>query len=314
MCSLTASEVSPSYRSGSHAALCRRAGGIPRIQREVDDLGPGFGEAGAVSVDDDRERLGATFDRAGELYQRARPEYPEALYDYLLDVTQLPAGARLLEVGCATGKATLPLARRGFSITCVEPGAALAAVARTNLAGLAVEVAEARFEDWVLVGGPYAMVFAATAWHWVDPTVRYRKAAEVLEPRGYLALWGAGHVFPYNGDPFFEELQEIYDEIGESLPSGAILPRPQELEDDCDEIESSGLFQVVDVRQFDWETVYDASGYIDLLNTFSGHIAMHDWQRDRLYGEIRRRLAARPDGLLRRHWGGVLQIARRLAV
>jgi hypothetical protein len=48
-----------------------------------------------------------------------------------------------------------------------------------------------------------------------------------------------------------------------------------------------------------------------LLDTFSGHIAMEQWQRDRLYGEIRRRLAERPDGTLRRHWGSVLQVARR---
>lgn len=33
--------------------------------------------------------------------------------------------------------------------------------------------------------------------------------------------------------------------------------------------------------------------------------------RDRLYGEIRRRLATRPDGRLRRHWGAVLHVARR---
>jgi hypothetical protein len=66
-----------------------------------------------------------------------------------------------------------------------------------------------------------------------------------------------------------------------------------------------------DKAQYDWETIYDADGYIDLLNTFSGHIAMQDWQRDRLYGEVRRRLAERPDGRLRRHWGGVLHIARR---
>jgi hypothetical protein len=38
---------------------------------------------------------------------------------------------------------------------------------------------------------------------------------------------------------------------------------------------------------------------------------MAGWQRDRLYGEIRRRLAARPDGKVRRHWGAVLQIAAR---
>jgi SAM-dependent methyltransferase len=259
----------------------------------------------------DRERLGGTFDRARDLYQRARPEYPTALFERLLEVTQLRPGARLLEVGCATGTATRPLAQRGFRITCVEPGPTLAAAARRNLAGFDVEVVNTRFEDWSLLGAPFDMVFAATAWRWVDPEVRYRKAAEALRPDGYLAFWSAGHVVPEDGDPFFLEIQEVYDEIGEGLPSDTPLPRPGELDDDRSEIEASGLFEVLDISQFDWEAVYDADGYIDLLNTFSGHIAMQDWQRQRLYGEIRRRLAARPDGRLRRHWGGVLHIAQR---
>jgi SAM-dependent methyltransferase len=266
---------------------------------------------GHVSEEHERERLAATFDQAADRYQRARPDYPEALFDRIIEVTGLSPGARLLEVGCATGKATLPLARRGFRITCVEPGAALAAACRGNLSGLDVEVVEARFEDWRPAGRRFDLVFAATAWHWVDPAVGYRRAAEALRPGGFLAVWAAHHVIPYDGDPFFEDLQEVYDEIGESLPAGATVPRPQELDDDRAEIEASGLFEVVDVRQYDWETTYDAEGYIDLLHTFSGHIAMQDWQRDRLFGEIRRRLARRPDGLLRRHWGGVLHIARR---
>jgi hypothetical protein len=65
------------------------------------------------------------------------------------------------------------------------------------------------------------------------------------------------------------------------------------------------------VRHFDWEISYTAEEYIRLLDTFSGHIEMTPWQRDRLYGEIRRRLAARPGGRLRRHWGAVLHVARR---
>lgn len=73
----------------------------------------------------------------------------------------------------------------------------------------------------------------------------------------------------------------------------------------------SGLFEVIDLRHFEWEQSYDADQYIDLLNTFSGHIAMQQSQRDQLYGEIRRRLERRPDRLLRRHWGGVLHVARR---
>ncbi len=65
------------------------------------------------------------------------------------------------------------------------------------------------------------------------------------------------------------------------------------------------------MRHFDWERRYDAEEYIGLLSTFSGHIAMDDWQRERLYREVRERLARRPDGMVRRHWGAVLHVARR---
>jgi SAM-dependent methyltransferase len=264
-----------------------------------------------MATDPERERLAATFDRAADLYQRARPEYPAALFDRLVDVTGLRPGDRLLEIGAATGKATLPLARRGYRITCIEPGPALAAVARAQLAGFDVEVVERRFEDWDPGRERFDLVYAATAWHWLDPDGRDERVSAALQPAGHLALWEAVHVIPYDGDPFFDELQEVYDEINESRPSDVTLPRPQELPDRTPEIEASGLFEVVDVVQYDWETTHDADGYIELLNTFSGHIAMEDWQRDWLYGEIRRRLARRPDGRLRRHWGGVLHVARR---
>jgi hypothetical protein len=88
--------------------------------------------------------------------------------------------------------------------------------------------------------------------------------------------------------------------------------RPAELADASAEIKAAGLFGEVTARLYDWEISYTADEYIRLLDTFSGHIAMAGWQRDRLYGEIRRRLAERPDGRLRRHWGAVLNVARRL--
>lgn len=68
-------------------------------------------------------------------------------------------------------------------------------------------------------------------------------------------MWGAEHVIPYDGDPFFEEIQEVYDEIGQALPRGSALPRPQELDDERAELDASGLFDVVELRQYDWETV-----------------------------------------------------------
>jgi len=262
-------------------------------------------------VTDDRRHLGTTFDRAAHLYQDARPDYPELLFDRLFEVAGLEPGDRVLEVGAGPGKATLPLVRRGLRITAIEPGHSLAARARVNLAGYPVEVFETRFEDWTGPRSEYAAVVAATAWHWVDPGQRYELAVAALRPGGHLATWGAEHVFPPGGDSFFADIQEVYDAIGEGLPEGAPRPAPGELPDRTAEIEASGLFDVVAVEHFDWTVDYDAEAYIQLLSTFSGHIAMPLERREQLFSEIRRRLSSRPGGQLRRGWGAVLHEARR---
>jgi SAM-dependent methyltransferase len=166
----------------------------------------------------DRDRLRATFDCAARLYHQARPDYPAELYDELVHLAGLQVGDRLLEIGCATGKATIPLARRRFPITCVEIGPELATLARQNLTGLAdVEVIQAAFEAWQPPGATtFDLVFAATAWHWIDPAIKYRRAWDLLRPGGHLAFWSATHVFPAGGDQFFRDIQDVYDEIGEA--------------------------------------------------------------------------------------------------
>jgi SAM-dependent methyltransferase len=266
-----------------------------------------------VTDENPRVTLSRTFETVADQYQAARPEYPAALYEALIELAGLAASDHLLEVGCATGKATLPLARRGFAITCLEPGPQLAAAARRNLAGFDVTVVESTFEQWEQPPTLFALVFAATSWHWIDPAVRYPKASALLVPGGHFAFWSAVHVLPDGGDTFFDEIQDVYSEIGE-IRSGEARPQPGQLPDGTAEITASGLFDVVGVLQFDWALTYDADSYIALLETFSSHILMAPWQRDRLYGEIRRRLAGRPDGQLRCHWGAALTVARRRSI
>jgi SAM-dependent methyltransferase len=245
----------------------------------------------------------SVFDATVDRYDEARPEYPAELIDELVVLAQLEPGDRLLEIGCATGKATRRLLERGFRVTCVEPGPSLAARAAATLD---VDVHNARFEDWPGEPGAFDLVFAATAWHWLDPDTRYAKAHVQLKPGGHLAFWSALHAFPEGFDPFFTEIQAVYDEINETYP-GEWPPRLAA--DDRAEIEASGHFGDVEVRHFLWELQYTADEYIALLETFSGHIEMTDAQRSRLYGEIRRRLG---DRRVRRHWEAVLHVARRI--
>jgi SAM-dependent methyltransferase len=144
-----------------------------------------------VADDEARRALGQTFDRAAEDYDAARPAYPPALVDRALDRGGLSGGASVLEVGCGTGKLTEMLVERGLRVDAVDPGPNMLAVARRRVGAAApVTFHLGRFEDVDLGERRFDAVFSAMAFHWVDPAVGWRKAADRLEPGGLLALLG----------------------------------------------------------------------------------------------------------------------------
>lgn len=134
------------------------------------------------------ETDGSEFDAIAAEYDRVRPSYPEALVDAACDRARLTPGSRVLEIGCGTGKLTEMLAARGLRIDAVDPGARLVEEARRRVGDGRVDFHLGRFEDVELSPGSFAAAFSGTAFHWVDPTVGWRKVAEVLAPGGVLAL------------------------------------------------------------------------------------------------------------------------------
>ncbi|MEU5269700.1 class I SAM-dependent methyltransferase [Streptomyces hygroscopicus] len=98
-----------------------------------------------------RHDLGRVFNEVPELYDRVRPGYPDEVFADLVAVTGLDE-ASVLEVGCGTGQAARSLAALGCSVTAVEPGADMAALARQRLASFRnVDVERSTFEG---VGRP----------------------------------------------------------------------------------------------------------------------------------------------------------------
>ena len=71
-----------------------------------------MGVMGVMEDDPRRRGLRAGFDRAAEDYQRTRPVCPPELFDDLIELAGLRAGDRIVEIGCCTGQATVPLAER----------------------------------------------------------------------------------------------------------------------------------------------------------------------------------------------------------
>ena len=246
-----------------------------------------------------------------EQYDRARPEYPVAIFDDLAELAALEPGARVLEIGPGTGKATVELARRGYAVTGVELSAELAALGRRNVPEAEIEVGD--FEIWEPREAGFDAVVASTAFHWIAPELRYAKPGRLLRPGGTLAVVAGPHVLPADGDQFFAEVQEDYDAVVPH-PDNQAPPPPEEIESFwADEFRASGVFAAVQERRHLQPLTYTADEYVALLGTFSNNLALPAEQREELFRRIHARIAARPAGTVTKHQLLVLTVGYRPA-
>ena len=259
-----------------------------------------------------RHRLRTTFEDVAEDYDRARPGYPTAVFDDLAELASLDRGSRILEIGCGTGKATVPLAERGFDVVCVELGEQLAGVARTKLASFPnADVVHARFETWDAPSAPFDAVVSFTAFHWIDADVRYEKPARLLREKGVLGVVGSHHALPEPRAGFWLDVQDDYAAVTPEILTDP-PPHPDDVPDLGDEIEASRRFRNMAVRRYLWEVRYTADEYIAVLDTYSGHRALGDERRARLYERIRARIAAEPEQTVTKTYLTTLNVAERL--
>ncbi|RCG31104.1 class I SAM-dependent methyltransferase [Sphaerisporangium album] len=221
--------------------------------------------------DSDRERLRETFTQDAELYERARPGYPVAMFDDLAEVACIGSGCGVLEIGCGTGQATVPLAEWGCRIVAVELGAAMAEIARRKLSRFhQAEVVVSSFEDWPLPERPFDVVLSATAFHWIDPYVRVDKSANAMRVGGTLATINTHHIAG-GSDAFFREVQECYERFDSKTPKGITLPHSSHVLRDSAELDDSERFGPVRFFRYERDIEYTTEQYLDLLRTYSGH-------------------------------------------
>jgi SAM-dependent methyltransferase len=233
-----------------------------------------------------------TFDRVANLYDAARPSYPDALLDDIVAFAGLKPGDPVLEIGCGTGKATAGLALRGLDVVALDPGADLLRVARKNLTGFQnIQLIQTTFEAWPPQFGAFRLVVAAQSWHWIAPEVRITKVAEVLTPDGCLAVFGNEAVGL--ASPLLDSFKQIYAHHVPSLweqaaaetwylPSGSVATL----------IDESRLFAAVTHKSYPWKWSYTGSSFVNLLRTQSLYQLLAEPQREALFAALAAAIAA----------------------
>ncbi len=251
--------------------------------------------AGLINGEQPRQSR-VLFDRVAELYDRARPTYPDALFDDVVRLSGIPDGGHILEIGPGTGQATQPMAQRGYRITAVELGANLAAVARRNLGAFPdVDIWVGAFEDWPLPDARFDLVMSVSAFHWLDHGVALPKIAAALRPGGALAYTTGGHV-EGGTSQFFIDAQECYLKHMPGTPPGLRLEPAGMIPLESPITDESGLFEPAQHARHEWLRDFTTQRYIDELSTYSGKLALSDEDREALLSCIRAMIDERYGG------------------
>lgn len=246
-----------------------------------------------------------TFDAVAETYDRIRPGYPAELFDAVVKLSGVPSGGAILEIGCGTGQATRELARRGYRILGLEPGASLRALACERLAGFpGVEIVAHTFESWPLAKASADLVVAAQSFHWVDPALRFGKSADALRPGGALAL--VGNTTVSHGSR--AELDAAYEQHAPALAHTAPMDWYSERGPLVRLFEESGRFGPAVHRVALWTRSYTTPEYLALLSTFSDHRLLPAAHREALHAAIRQAIE-RDGGSIRVDYATHLHLA-----
>ena len=263
----------------------------------------------------DRSEGRCLFGLNPEGYEDARPAYPEAIYQLLVERRAVVSGAATLEIGAGPGVATRRLIQLGANpITVVEPDLRFAPMltALRETTGADLRLLSSAFEDVQLPVRSFDFVAAATSYHWLDPLTALDKIAAALKPGGYAALWWNVFADLERHDAFHEATLPLFENQAIS-PSGAPDAVPFALDRAAREAEfaRTGKFEPVAFAQTRWTLVLDTPRVGRLYEGFSHVQRMPEDERAPLLQRLMEIARTQFGGRVERNMTSPIYLARR---
>lgn len=257
------------------------------------------------------ERRKNWYSPVAEAYDKFRPRYPQNLINRVVKLTQLSPQAKILEIGCGPGTATVDFAQFGFSMLCLEPNPDFYQLVQQNCQQYPnVEICNTSLEEYQLGTEKFDIVLAANAWHWIPPEVKYSKAANALKNNGYLVLlW---NMTPEPKYEIYQVLKDVYQEYA-----------PQSLRYEGREIQigilqgfgknilNSELFQDLISEHIPCEVTHNTDDYLMLLSTFSAYHMLEPQDKNALFEGLRDKINQNFGGRIQVFYESAFHIARK---
>jgi SAM-dependent methyltransferase len=237
-----------------------------------------------------------SFDAVANDYNLYRSPYPQQVVDAVIALSDLHNASRVLEIGCGTGQLSVPLAQHGIELLAIELGPQLAALARRNLERFPnARVMAGSFEAWPLPSQKFDAVVSASAFHWLDPDLRWSKSAEALHAGGFLTILHVHHV-QGGTSGFFADTQPYYQKWGLGADLSFQPPTPENVPILYPELAHVPAFRSVERRHFEIPRNHSTAAYIGWLSTDSLVNSLNDESRRGFLQDIARLIESRYHG------------------
>ena len=149
------------------------------------------------------------FASAADVYERARPSYPQEAIDWLVAQTRLGPGRTVVDLGAGTGKLTRLLLPTGARVVAIEPIPEM----RAHIAD--AEVLHGTAEAIPLPDGSADVVTVAQAFHWFDHDRALPEIHRVLREGGSLVLvWNMRDL----DDPLHRGVEDLLRAVRADVP------------------------------------------------------------------------------------------------
>ena len=129
------------------------------------------------------------FDSKGNVYSKARPNYPDALFSYLLAERVINKDTVAADIGSGTGIFTIAMSQFVNSIFAVEPNDDMRRKAEEKYSSaLNITSINATAENTSLPDCSVDLVTVAQAFHWFDRGLFKNECKRILKPNGKVVL------------------------------------------------------------------------------------------------------------------------------
>jgi SAM-dependent methyltransferase len=203
-------------------------------------------------------------------YAKARPDYPDALYERLITRCGLRPGISVFEIGPGPGLATRRLLSLGASpLRAIEPDPRLANFLRETIETSSLEIDQVSFDEAVLPEATFDLGVAATSFHWLEQGSALAKVYRSLKPGGWWAMWW-NHFGPEEPDEFQQATDHLFARTADS-PSWTRekrIPFAFDRDSRLQDLTAAG-FQDPEVEVWRSSLTYDTARLVALYSTYS---------------------------------------------